>query len=259
MPVNLMWEGIFIWTILGGTLTFLFGVRLGFDKWLLINQSLRESVFLTCLYGSISVPFSIMSFTLLFGLNLSFGATGKDDEKISLMDSIKSTPMECSVYTFYTGLMVMRLLFLTAPNKRQFVIFFGCVPLMWCIFLFWAGPIFWNILPRKSTKTDQESYIKDDMMFADKDFTQLPNSAAFRKVKVGWNLKLAPSTSIAASSDIESCSSYSSLPSLNLDVSESEQSKQPKSTKKIKEAKTLRSGKCHISSSNRILARRSKF
>ena len=192
MPINLMWESLFIWTLFGGVTTYLFGLRLGFDKWVFFKQLLRETALLTCLYGSISVRFSIMSFTHLFKWNLSFGATVKDDEKVTLSDWVKSTPMETTIYSFYGALIAVKLLLFTPPDKVFFVVYFGCIPLMWTIFLFWAGPLFFDILIWKKDKTVSTSYMKDEMMFVDKYLTQLPNSPAYTNIKVGSSAKLAP-------------------------------------------------------------------
>ena len=195
LPVNLMLEAIFIWTICGGTLNYLFGLRLGFDRWILLKQTVREAAFLTCLYGSCSVRFCIMSLTHLFKWNLSFGATAKDDEKITLCDWIQSTPMETAVYTFYIALIAIRLQFLTSPDKVAYVIYFGCVPMLWMIFLFWLGPIVFDILPRKIDKTTDQDYIEDEKMFTEKYFTQVPNSHKVKGIKVGSSIKLAPTGS----------------------------------------------------------------
>ena len=195
LPVNLMWEAIFLWTVLGGVVNYLFGLRLGFDKWLLAKQSVRESLFLTCLYGSCSVRFCIMSLTHLFKWNLSFGATAKDDEKITLLDWIRSTPMETAVYTVYIFLMFVRVYFLTPPDKMAYVLYFGCTPLIWSIILFWAGPIFFDILPSKKDKTTQQSYNEEEKMFSDKYFTQVPQSKKVTSIKVGSSIKLAPNGS----------------------------------------------------------------
>ena len=193
LPINLMWEALFIWTVCGTVASYVFGLRLGFDKWLYFKQMLRETLFLTCLYGSISVRFSIMSFTHLFKLNLSFGATAKDDEKITLMDWVMSTPMETSVYTLYTIFIFLQLFALTTPDNMTFVLYFGCVPMIWSIVLFWAGPLLWDVCRHHDDKTINNSlYDKDDRMFQDKYLTQLPNSPAYTKIIVGSSAKLAP-------------------------------------------------------------------
>jgi hypothetical protein len=195
LPVNLMWEAIFLWTVCGGMLNYLFGLRLGFDKWMLAKQSAREALFLTCLYGSCSVRFCIMSLTHLFKWNLSFGATAKDDEKITLLDWVRSTPMETAVYTFYVLLIVVRLQFLTDPAKFAYVMYFGCTPMIWMIGLFWIGPIIFDILPRKIDKTANQDYIEDEKMFTEKYFTQVPNSHKVKSIKIGSSIKLAPTGS----------------------------------------------------------------
>ena len=134
-----------------------------------------------------------MSFTHLFKLNLSFGATAKDDEKVTLTDWVLSTPMETSVYTLYTVLVFMQLFALTPPDKMEFVLYFGCVPMIWSIVLFWAGPLLWDVCRHNDDKTiNNKLYDKDDRMFQDKYLTQLPNSPAYTKIIIGSSAKLAP-------------------------------------------------------------------
>jgi hypothetical protein len=190
LPINLMYESIFVWLICGFTFNYFFGVRMGFDKWMLLKQSARECLFLTCLYGSISMKMSIMCFTHLFNWNMSFGASQKNDEKVTIFDWIKSTPMECIGYSIYAGIMVLRILFYTTPEHRTLVLYYGCVPMMWTIFLFWLGPLVHDILPCKRDKTTQESYIVAEKMFYDKYQLQLPASKLILKIQVGSKSKM---------------------------------------------------------------------
>lgn len=191
MPVNIMWETTFVYMVLTPFLNYLYAVRLGFDKWIFLKQAFRESLFLTSMYGSISVKMSFMCFAHLFNLKMSFGATQKDDEKITLIDWIRSTPLECTIYTLIIALIVVRLLMFTAPANISFVIYYGCTPALWNIFLFWAGPLLFDILPSKVDKTGKD-YDTDDKMFVDKYQTCIPHSASMKKLDIGSKVKINP-------------------------------------------------------------------
>lgn len=193
LPTNLIWEGMFMWTFVGGFNGFFLGVRLGYDKWLLARQMVRELVFMACLYGSISVRLAIVCIAHLFDLNLTFGATMKDEgDKVTLLDWIRSTPMETTIYTLDIALIAIKLQFLTPPDLMQFTIYFGVLPMLWPLSAFWAGPLIFDILAPKKNKQTQESYNADERMFADKYQTHIGESKLFKSIKVGSNLKMAP-------------------------------------------------------------------
>jgi len=196
LPVNLIWEGIFIWTFVGGFNNFMLGARLGYDKWTLFRQMIRELVFMACLYGSISVKLSVVCIAHLFDLNLTFGATMKDDAgRVTLMDWIRSTPIEATIYTLDIGLIAIKLLLLTPPDLVQFTIYFGVLPMLWPLSAFWAGPLIFDILPPRKNKQVQEAYNAEERMFVDKYHMHIGESKLFKSIKVGSNLKMAPTTS----------------------------------------------------------------
>ena len=192
MPVNIMWETTFVYMVLTPFLNYLYAVRLGFNRGVFLKQAFRESLFLTSMYGSISVKMSFMCFAHLFNLKMSFGATQKDDEKITLFDWIRSTPLECTIYTLIVVLMVVRILIFTVPANVAFVVYYGCTPAIWNIFLFWAGPLLFDILPAKVDKTEKDDYIRDEKMFVDKYQTCIPHSESMKKLDIGSKLKIDP-------------------------------------------------------------------
>jgi hypothetical protein len=180
LPTNLMWEGMIVWGGMNTLISLLFAKRLQFDMYKFGKQQLREIFFTSSLYGSLSARFSIMYFIHLFNLNLSFGSTQKDDEKVTLIDWIKSTKYECMIYTFYLVCIFIRLFFFPAISLFT-TFYFGCLPLSLIIFWYWFGPIVYDILPAKKDKRKNSSYDEMTKMFEDVYNTQIPNSPIFTK------------------------------------------------------------------------------
>ena len=180
LPTNLMWEGMIVWGGMNTLISLLFAKRLQFDMYKFGKQQLREIFFTSSLYGSLSARFSIMYFIHLFNLNLSFGSTQKDDEKVTLIDWIKSTKYECMIYTFYLVCIFIRLFFFPAISLFT-TFYFGCLPLSLIIFWYWFGPIVYDILPAKKDKRKNSSYDETTKMFEDVYNTQIPNSPIFTK------------------------------------------------------------------------------
>lgn len=178
LPVNLMWEGMIVWGVMNSIISVLFSFRLNFDKITIIKQQVRELFFTSGLYGSLSVRFSIMYLIHLFNLEISFGSTQKDDEKVRLIDWITSTKYECGVYTFYLICIFIRI-FIFPVESYFHTFYFGCLPLFTNIFWYWFGPIIYDIIPSKQNKTETKSYIFEQKMFIDKYNTQIPNTKLF--------------------------------------------------------------------------------
>ena len=178
LPINLMWEGMVIWGLVNTINNIIFSQRMQFETWLILKQQLREFFFTSSLYGSLSVRFSIMYLTHLFNLPISFGATQKDNEKVTLLDWIKSTKYECVIYTFYLICIIIRLWFFPI-RSRIHTFYFGCLPLFTNIFWYWFGPLVFDILPKNIDKTSTVSYNNEIQMFYDKYLTQIPNSNLF--------------------------------------------------------------------------------
>lgn len=178
LPVNLMIEGMIVWGVINTANNVIFSQRMQFNFWLVLRQQVREIFLTSSLYGSLSVRFSIMYLTHLLNLNVSFGATKKDDTKVSLLDWIKSTHYECILYTFYLICIIIRLCFFPVRNTIH-TFYFGCLPLSTNIFWYWFGPIVYDILPKKNDKTSSISYNKLTQMFEDKYCTEIPNSPLF--------------------------------------------------------------------------------
>jgi hypothetical protein len=182
LPINLMWESMLVWCVINTTINILFSFRIKFDAKIVLRQQLREIFFTSALYGSLSVRFLIMYLTHLFNLNISFGATQKNDEKVTLYDWVSSTKYECIIYTFYLICICIRLF--VFPVKTIFhTFYFGCLPLFMNIFWFWFGAIVYDILPKKVDKTNQSSYLQEEKMFYDKYLTQIPNSSLYSPLK----------------------------------------------------------------------------
>ena len=175
LPINLMWEGMIIWGLINTIINLCFAKRVKFEMYIIFKQQLRELFFTSSLYGSLSVRFSIMYITHLFNLNISFGATQKDDEKVMLIDWIKSTKYECIIYTFYAICILIRL-FLFPIVSIGHTFYFGCLPLFMNIFWYWFGPLVYDIFPQKKDKTNTEEYNSEEKMFDDKYNTQIPKS-----------------------------------------------------------------------------------
>ena len=181
LPTNLMWEGMVVWGGMNTIICIFFAKRMQFDMVVFLKQQCREIFFTSSLYGSLSVRFSIMYFTHLFNLNINFGATQKDEEKVSLLDWIKSTKYECMVYTFYLICVFIRMIYF--PVISIFVTFyFGCIPISFLIFWYWFGPLAYDILPsKKNKKIDNTIYMHDEKMFNDEYKTQILHSDVFVK------------------------------------------------------------------------------
>ena len=139
---------------------------------------MRELFFTSSLYGSLSVRFSIMYISHIFNLNIIFGATQKDDEQVKLMDWIKSTKYECCIYTFYFICIIIRV-FVFPIKSYIHTFYFGGLPLLMNIFWYWFGPLVYDILPKRTNKTETLDYNKEELMFIDKYNTQIPNSEIF--------------------------------------------------------------------------------
>ena len=188
LPINLMWESIFVWSIINTIINVLFSFRIKFDTKIVIKQQLRELFFTSSLYGSLSVRFLIMYLTHLLNLNISFGATQKDEKRVTLYDWVSSTKYECIIYTFYLICIGIRLFMF--PIKSQFhTFYFGCLPLFMNIFWYWFGPLIYDILPYKMDKKKQESYSLNEKMFNDKYLTQIPNTMLYSP-KRNTNLRI---------------------------------------------------------------------
>jgi hypothetical protein len=183
LPINLLWESIFVWVIIGGFLRFLFGMRLHFNYKILLKQICREYLLLTSLYGGISAKFSIMFLVHLFNIKTVFGATIKNEEKITVTDWIKNTVGEVIIYTVYVACIIIKLLFYT--DNYNFVIWYGIFPLLWMIFLFWFGPLYFDVYSKKINKKNDLTYNIEDQKFIDdnKYLLQLSNSTIFKKNK----------------------------------------------------------------------------
>ena len=178
LPVNLMIEGMIVWGLINTIINVLFAKRVNFNKYVVLKQQFRELFFTSSLYGSLSIRFSIMYLTHLLNLNISFGATQKDDEKVRLLDWIISTKYECGIYTFYLICIILRVFVFTVKSKIH-TFYFGCLPLFTSIFWYWFGPVIYDILPSKKNKTNTESYNNDEKMYDDKYSTQIPISNIF--------------------------------------------------------------------------------
>jgi hypothetical protein len=183
LPVNLMWEGMIVWGVLNTIINLLFSKRANFDPYIILKQQFRELFFTSSLYGSLSVRFSIMYISHLFNLNVTFGATQKDDEKVKLVDWINSTKYECIIYSFYLICIMVRV-FIFPIESVFHTFYFGGVPLLSNIFWYWFGPLIYDILPKKIDKIDTPVYNKEETMFHDKYNTQIPNSKIFIEEKV---------------------------------------------------------------------------
>ena len=181
LPTNLMWEGIIVWGGMNTFISILFAKRLQFNMVVFLKQQCREIFFTSSLYGSLSVRFSIMYFSHLFNWSISFGATQKDEEKVSIIDWIKSTKYECIIYMFYLICIFIRLFYF--PVISFFVTFyFGCIPLLTLIFWYWVGPLVYDIIPaKKDKKINNALYMSDDKMFCDEYKTQILDSDVFIK------------------------------------------------------------------------------
>lgn len=148
LPVNLMWGSIFLGVIIATAVNFMFGLRLNVDKWMYFKQTVRESVFNTCLYGSISVRMSVACYAHLCGLKMNHAIPPCNlDDKLTLINWIHQTPSETIVYFLHLIAIVIRLLVFTSPEDRSFVGYYGCLPMLWGMFLFWMGPFLFDILP----------------------------------------------------------------------------------------------------------------
>ena len=170
-----------VWGVINTIINVLFSFRMNFNTYIIIKQQFRELFFTSSLYGSLSVRFMIMYITHFFSLNITFGSTQKNDEKVTITDWINSTKYECIIYTFYLLCILIRVFLF--PVKSMFhTFYFGGLPLFMNIFWFWVGPIFYDILPKKIDKTTTSSYISDEKMFIDKYMTQIPNSIMFSKI-----------------------------------------------------------------------------
>ena len=151
---------------------------MNFDMKKTIIQQFKELFFISSLYGSLSVRFSIMYLIHLFGLNINFGSTQKDDKKITLFDWINSTKYECIIYNFYLICIGIRLYFFS--NGLYFETFyFGCFPLFLTIFWYWFGPIIYDILPNNIDKKQSEYYNNETKMFTDNYNNLILNSKLF--------------------------------------------------------------------------------
>ena len=165
LPTNLMWEGMFVWGIINTTISILFAKRLGFHLRTFLKQQLREILFTSALYGSLSVRFSMMYVSHLFRWNVQFGATQKDDNQVRLVDWVRSTRYECALYTVYTGCIAARLtLFPTASLFNTW--YYGCVPLSMLVFWYWCGPLVYDILPIWKDKRGSSAYNAETKMFS---------------------------------------------------------------------------------------------
>jgi ribosomal protein L21E len=111
---------------------------------------------------------------------------------VTLLDWVRSTPMECTIYMVYALAIAVRLTLFTAhdPSSQLFVLFYGCLPLLWSITLFWLGPLIFDILPTRQDKTSQREYLKQDKMFKDKYRTQIPISKNVTEIRVGSQVKI---------------------------------------------------------------------
>ncbi len=178
LPVNLMWEGTIVWGVINTIINLLFARRVKFNSFIVLRQQMRELFFTSSLYGSLSVRFSIMYISHIFNLNVIFGATQKDDEQIKLMDWIKSTKYECCIYTFYFICIIIRV-FVFPIKSYIHTFYFGGLPLLMNIFWYWFGPLVYDILPKRTNKTETPDYNKEELMFIDKYNTQIPNSEIF--------------------------------------------------------------------------------
>lgn len=173
IPVNLMWEGIIVW---GGVITLLnliFSLRMGFPFLKTWKQQMYSLLFTSALYGSLSVRFSIMYAVHLFQWKIEFGATQKDHQKVTLLDWVRSTSYECQVYTFYLICILVRVFFFR-EKSYLYTFYFGGLPLFMCVFWYWTGPMFFDILPSPKDKTHQPDYDAEEHRFRDKYRTLLP-------------------------------------------------------------------------------------
>lgn len=176
LPVNLMWGSIFLSVFVGPILNFMFGVRMNFNKWVYFKQTLRETVFTTCLYGSISVRMSFAFFAQFFGYTMNHTVGSDTDRSLVTVQWLQSTYSEGIVYLLYAVAIAIRLVIFTAPQDRAFVGYYGCLPIVWNIFLFCAGPLLFDILPSNEDKSSQKSFNPDTRQFDDKYRTHLPES-----------------------------------------------------------------------------------
>jgi hypothetical protein len=131
----------------------------------MIKQQLREMIFTTSLYSSISVRFSIMCIIHLFNLNFNFGATQKNEEKIRMYDWIKTTKYEFIIYNIYLIAIIIRLIFFPIKSKL-YTFYYGCLPLLYNIIWYWLGPLIFDIYPL--IKSNNNNYNNEESIFNDK-------------------------------------------------------------------------------------------
>jgi hypothetical protein len=179
LPINLMWESMFCWFVVNTILNIFFSIKMKFNVINTLKQQFREIFFTTFLYGSLSVKFSIMYFVHLFNLKIEFGATQKDENKITLKDWTISTKYESAIYIFYLSCITMRLAFFPVESLAN-TFYYGCLPLLINVAFFWLGPITYDILSIKKTN---QVFDEDTKMFNDKYKTQILHSKVFGSEK----------------------------------------------------------------------------
>lgn len=176
-PVNLMFENLFIWCLLTTFFNILYSKKINFNFYIVLKQQLREICFTSCLYGSLSVKFSIMYFIHLFHLNISFGATQKDDKKIKAYEWFYSTKYEFIIYNVYLVFILVRIF--VFPVKSCFhTFYFGTLPLLINIFWYYFG-ILYDVSFFKEKTTHKKIYFKETTMFEDKYNTLIPKINIF--------------------------------------------------------------------------------
>lgn len=186
LPVTLMWGALFLNIVVTTSIKFMFGMRLNFDKWMYLKQTIRESMLNLCLYGSVSVRMSITFCGHLFNISPSYLNDSLSDAKASektltLVNWTKHTILESFVYLCYSVAVVMRILIFTPLSQQAFVAYYGCLPVIMSIFFFWAGPLMFDILPSTVDKTDQKAYNAENRQFEDKYNTQLVSNSINKK------------------------------------------------------------------------------
>jgi hypothetical protein len=104
----------------------------------------------------------------LFNLNISFGATMKDQQDVRLMDWIQSTKYEFLVYMFYFICIVVRIVGFPVDSMIN-TFYYGCLPLATNIFWYLFGSQIYQYL-----STPQENCEDETTMFHDKYSTMIP-------------------------------------------------------------------------------------
>ena len=136
IPVNLMWELLFVWGVFLTFLNIVFSKKVGFNTNIFMRQQFREIFFTFCIFGSLSVRFSIMYFIHLFNLRINFGATQKNKEVMTIYDWVYSTRYECGIYLFYSICIFLRV-FMFYEKTMLYTFYYGCLLVVLFVVIYW--------------------------------------------------------------------------------------------------------------------------